>query len=70
LNMLTLHIWFVPLIGVVLFRLLQKKHIRDAVVFLAVSSVGYGLWLCIVNQRPFIITIFLASIIEAIKKSF
>ncbi|WP_062496993.1 hypothetical protein [Paenibacillus sp. 32O-W] len=68
--MLAFHLWFVPLFGAVLFYVLRKKQIRDAFVFVAVSLMGYGLWLCIVNQRPFIISLFIASIINAVKRIF
>ncbi len=65
--MLAFHVWFVPLIGFIAIRLLWKKHIKDAAVFFVLSLLGYGLWLGIVNHRPFIITIFVAKIIESIK---
>lgn len=65
--MLTFHLWFVPMIGAVVLWLLWKKHIRDATLFFALSLVGYGLWINIVNHRPFIITLFIAKIIDAIK---
>lgn len=62
--MIWLHILLVPLIVLPLLRLLRKKLYRDAVVFGITSMMGYGLWLGIVNYRPFFITIFIAKIIE------
>lgn len=57
--MLLLHVLLVPLVGLPLLGLLRKKLYRDAAVFGSVSMLGYGLWLSIVNHRPFIITIFI-----------
>ncbi|UFJ43267.1 hypothetical protein LOK74_09330 [Brevibacillus humidisoli] len=65
--MLMLHILLAPLIGIPVLGLLRKKLYRDAAVFGAVSVIGYGLWVCVVNQRPFIITIFIARMIEMLK---
>jgi hypothetical protein len=62
--MLMLHILLVPLIGFPVLGLLRRKLYRDAAVFGAVSMMGYGLWVCIVNHRPFIITIFIEKMIE------
>jgi hypothetical protein len=62
--MLLLHILLVPLIGIPLFGLLRRKLYRDAAVFGVVSMMGYGLWFCIVNQRPLIITILMERFIK------
>ncbi|MEK5233399.1 hypothetical protein MHB42_16965 [Lysinibacillus sp. FSL K6-0232] len=65
--MLMLHILLAPLIGLPMLGLLRKRLYRDAAVFGAVSVIGYGLWICIVNHRPFIITIFIERMIEMLK---
>ncbi|WP_126425391.1 hypothetical protein [Brevibacillus marinus] len=63
--MLTFHVWFVPLLGVMTYWLLRAKLYRDAALFLFLTLLGYGLWLSVVSNRPLILTILLARIIEA-----
>ncbi|OUM88548.1 MAG: hypothetical protein BAA01_05495 [Bacillus thermozeamaize] len=65
--MFAFHAWFVPLVVWVLIWLFWKKHRRDAVLFFVLSLAAYGVWLGIVNQRPFIITIFLAKVFDSLK---
>jgi hypothetical protein len=62
--MIILNILLVPLIGFSLWRLLRKKLYLDAAIFGAVSMAGYGLWVCVANHRPFIITLFIERMIE------
>ena len=62
--MLLLHFVLVPLIVLPAAGLLRKGHYRDAVIFVSVSLPGYGLWYCIANQRPFVITLFLEKVIK------
>jgi hypothetical protein len=64
--MLAFHVWFVPLVVLVAIWLLWKKHRKDVVIFLVLSLAAYGLWLGIVNHRPFIITVFLAKIFNSL----
>ena len=65
--MLLLHLWFIPLVLLTLLRLLGNQQYRDAVLFLFPTLIGYGLWIGIANHRPFIITVFIARIIETVK---
>lgn len=68
--MLAFHAFFAALIGYVTYRLLRQRFFRDAVLFLCVSAIGYGLWLGVVNHRPIIITELIARIIKTIMKMF
>lgn len=63
------HVWFVPLIVFTLVWLLRKRQYRDAVLFLFPTLLGYVLWIGVLNRRPFIITIWLGHILEAVKHS-
>lgn len=65
--MFAFHVWFVPLVVLVVMWQLWKNHRRDAVLFFVLSLAAYGVWLGIVNQRPFIITVFLAKIFDGLK---
>lgn len=60
---LLLHILLLPLIIVPVVWMLRKRLFRDAVLFAAVSVMGYLLWLRIVNHRPFIISLFIEKLL-------
>jgi hypothetical protein len=63
-RMLVVHLVLVPLIVLPVFGLLRKRHYRDAVIYAAVSLPGYGLWYCVANHKPFIITLFMEKVIR------
>jgi hypothetical protein len=65
--MLILHLVLVPLIVLPLVALLRRKLYRDAAVFGAVSLAGYGLWFCVANHRPFVITVFMEKLFEMVQ---
>ena len=53
-RMLVVHLVLVPLIVLPVFGLLRKRHYRD----------GYGLWYCVANNKPFIVTIFMEKVMR------